>query len=194
MTRSAKPVAHPYRQLFAVALFIGLLLAALEFSGLRSNFSLNYLQQQILANQAIGLALFVLLFVLGNLLQIPGWIFLAAAVLTLGKTWGGLVTYLAASLSCIATFLSIRLIGGNALRQLNNRLAKRIFRHLDQHPVLSVVVLRLLFQTVPVLNYALAMSGIRFRQYLLGTLLGLPVPIALYCLLFDILASHLLGR
>jgi hypothetical protein len=30
--------------------------------------------------------------VLGNLVQIPGWIFLAAAVLTLGRFWGGLAT------------------------------------------------------------------------------------------------------
>jgi hypothetical protein len=29
------------------------------------------------------------------------------------------------------------------------------------------------------------MSGIRFRHYIFGTLLGLPVPIALYCLFFD---------
>jgi uncharacterized membrane protein YdjX (TVP38/TMEM64 family) len=48
-----------------------------------------------------------------------------------------------------------------------------------------------LFQTLPALNYALAMSGVRFRAYLLGTLLGLPLPIALYCLFFDALAQAL---
>jgi uncharacterized membrane protein YdjX (TVP38/TMEM64 family) len=44
---------------------------------------------------------------------------------------------------------------------------------------------------VPALNYALALSGVRFRTYLLGTLLGLPLPIALYCLFFDYLAMLL---
>lgn len=39
------------------------------------------------------------------------------------------------------------------------------------------------------LNFALAMSGIRFRAYLIGTLVGLPVPIAFYCIFFDILAT-----
>lgn len=187
-----KPLARPYRKLLAVALFIGLLFAAFELSGLRQHFSLEFLQQQILANKVTGLLLFVALFALGNLIQVPGWIFLAAAVLTLGKTWGGLATYIAACISCISTFLSIRLIGGDALRQLTNPLAIRIFRHLDQRPLLSVVALRTLFQTVPLLNYALAMSGIRFRNYLLGTLLGLPLPITLYCLLFDTLASRLI--
>ena len=52
----------------------------------------------------------------------------------------------------------------------------------------SVALLRLLFQTMPALNYALAMSGIRLRSYVLGTLLGLPLPIALYALFLQTLA------
>jgi uncharacterized membrane protein YdjX (TVP38/TMEM64 family) len=32
---------------------------------------------------------------------------------------------------------------------------------------------------------------VKFRQYLLGTLLGLPVPITLYCVFFDYLAKAL---
>ena len=48
-----------------------------------------------------------------------------------------------------------------------------------------------MFQTVPALNYTLALSGVPFRAYLIGTLLGLPLPIALYCLFFDYLARTL---
>ena len=82
-------------------------------------------------------------------------------------------------------------LGGDALRLLKNRVAVRILSKLDAHPITSVALLRVLFQTVPALNYALAMSGIRFRAYLVGTLVGLPVPIALYCIFFDILATTL---
>jgi uncharacterized membrane protein YdjX (TVP38/TMEM64 family) len=57
--------------------------------------------------------------------------------------------------------------------------------------VSSVALLRTLFQTAPALNYALAMSGIEFRRYLAGTLIGLPLPIALYCIFFDVLAAQL---
>jgi uncharacterized membrane protein YdjX (TVP38/TMEM64 family) len=32
---------------------------------------------------------------------------------------------------------------------------------------------------------------VKFRDYLTGTLLGLPLPIALYCLFFDCLARAL---
>lgn len=180
-----------YGRLVTVLLFLGLLLGTFELSGLRQHFSLEFLQQRILEHRISGLLIFIVLFALGNLVQIPGWLFLAAAVLTLGRSMGGLATYVAASISCVVTFLLIRMLGGDALRRLDGRIAERIFRHLDARPITSIVLLRVLFQTVPALNYALALSGVKFRNYLIGTLLGLPLPIAIYCLFFDYLARAL---
>ena len=179
-----------YQRLILVAVFLVLLFVIFELSGLRGQFTLKYLQQVILDNKASGLLIFVLVFSLGNLVQIPGWVFLAAAVLTLGKTMGGVATYVAACVSCVVTFLAIRFLGGSALRQLDNKFARRLLEHFDVHPIRSILILRILFQTVPALNYTLALSGARFRDYLIGTLLGLPVPIALYCLFFDYLPER----
>ena len=180
-----------HKRLLAVLLFLGLLLATFQFLGLREHFSLEFLKHRILENKISGLSIFVVLFSLGNFVQIPGWVFLAAAVLALGETFGGAATYIAASISCILTFLVIRAIGGNALRRLDNAIAVRIFKQLDARPITSIMMLRILFQTLPALNYALAMSGVKFRQYLVGTLLGLPLPIMLYCLFFEYLAKVL---
>jgi uncharacterized membrane protein YdjX (TVP38/TMEM64 family) len=180
-----------YKRLFGVIVFLALLFAIFEVSGLRDHFNLAFIRELILKHQIGGLILFVLLFSLGNLIHIPGLVFLAAAVITLDRLWGGVVTYAAAAISCGITFVIIRALGGDALRSLRNRVAVRILRELDAHPVGSVALLRVLFQTAPTLNYALAMSGIRFRDYTLGTLLGLPIPIALYCIFFDILATGL---
>ncbi|MCF8151289.1 MAG: VTT domain-containing protein [Sulfuritalea sp.] len=180
-----------YQRLIAVVLFLGVLFVAFEISGLREHFSLEFLRQRIDEHMVSGLLIFVLLFCLGNLIQVPGWIFLAAAVLALGKMWGGIATYIAACMSCIFTYLSIRWIGGAALRKLDNRIVRRLLGELDARPVRSILFLRILFQTVPALNYTLAMSGVGFREYLIGTLLGLPLPIALYCLFFDYLAMAL---
>lgn len=188
---SRKNVTSPFRRILTVALFLAVLLAIFQLSGLRDHFSLAFLRQTILDHQIGGLIIFILAFALGNLIQIPGWLFLAAAVLALGQVWGGLVTYIAASISCVISFLLIRSVGGDALRQLDNRIVSRTLEHLDARPIRSVLLARVMFQTLPALNYALAMSGVRFRTYLLGTLLGLPLPIALYCLFFDTLAQLL---
>jgi len=180
-----------YKRLLGVALFLAILFAIFQLSGLRDHFNLAFVRQLILQHRVGGLILFVLLFSLGNLIQIPGLVFLAAAVVTLDRFWGGVVTYVAAVISCALTFVIIRALGGDALRSLRNRVASRILRELDARPVASVALLRVLFQTAPALNYALGMSGIKFRNYLIGTLAGLPLPIALYCIFFDILAIGL---
>lgn len=180
-----------YQRLIAVALFLGVLWALFQLTGLRAHFNLQFLHDSFEQHKFGGLLLFTALFALGNLIQIPGWIFLAAAVLALGQWWGGLATYVAACVSCLFTFWLIRLLGGDSLRQLGGRLTARIFARLDAHPTQSVALLRLLFQTVPALNYALALSGVRFRSYLLGTLIGLPLPILLYTVFFDYLARLL---
>lgn len=180
-----------FRRLWLVLLFLVLLWATFQASGLASNFSLAFMQERFAQHRLGGLLIFIALFAAGNLIQIPGWVFLAAAVLALGPLWGGLATYLAACVTCVSTFWLIRLLGANALRELQGPLSRRIFAQLDAHPVRSVVLLRLVFQTVPALNYALALSGIRLRSYLWGTVLGLPLPIALYCLFFGTLARWL---
>ena len=178
---------YRYRRLLAVLLLLAVLFAVVHGTTLHDDFSLAFLRHQLADNQWSGLALFVLLFVIGNLVQIPGWLFLAAAVLILGRLGGAVVTYIAASTSCAFTFVTVRWVGGDAMRQINSPIATKLLTQLHAHPIRNIVLLRTLFQTLPALNYALAMSGIRFGPYMLATLLGLPLPIAVYCLFFDAL-------
>ena len=178
---------HP--RLWAAVAFTGLLLLAVELAGLRSNFNLAAVREAFLAHQVLGVLFFIALFSLGNLIHVPGLVFLAAAVLSLGKLSGGMVTYVAASVSCMVTFVVFRWIGGDALAQLRSPWARKTLKSLHARPVQSVFLLRTVMQTLPALNITLAMSGIRTRHYVIGTLLGLPLPIAVYCVFFDALAG-----
>ena len=69
-----------YNRLFLVIAFLALLLAVFHYSGMRGNFSYSYMHQKFIENKLTGLLLFIVLFAIGNLIQIPGWVFLAAAV------------------------------------------------------------------------------------------------------------------
>lgn len=179
-------------RLALVLLGLALVWALMHFSGLRSRLSFQMLHDAFEQHRLGGLAVFTAAFIVGNLIQLPGWLFLATAVLTLGPLWGGAATYMAACVSCVVTYGVLRGAGGDALRGVGGTLGTRIFARLDAHPVQSVFLLRLLFQTVPALNCALALSGLKFRDYLLGTVTGLPLPILLYCVFFDSLI-HWLG-
>lgn len=177
-----------YLRLVAVVLFLALLWAVFEWSGLRGHVTAAFLRERFEHDLFWGLVAYSGLFALGNLIQIPGMVFLAAAVLALGRLWGGLATYIAACLSCCVSFWVARWLGADALRELPGRLARRVLQRLDSHPVQSVAVLRLMFQTAPALNVALGLSGVRFRPYVAGTLIGLPLPILLLTLFFDSLS------
>jgi len=182
-----------WRRWLGLLLFVALLAALAYASGVREQISVPALQARLQQHPWSGLLIYLLLFCLGNLLHLPGWIFLAAAVLAFGRLQGGLATYMAANLSCLCTFVTLRLVGGNLGATLTSPLATRLLAQLQAHPVRNVLLLRTLFQTLPALNYALALSGLRLRHYVLGTLLGLPLPIAVYCVFFDLLIKSAHG-
>ena len=163
-----------------------------EFMGLRESISVFKIEEIFFQHPVRGVLLFCLIFSLGNLLYIPGWIFLAGAVLGLGKEWGGMVTYVAATVSCTVSFFLVFSIGGNALRSIEHKYARKLFSQLDDRPIFSISMLRLIFQTVPALNYALALSQVRFRHYLTGTIIGLPIPIFVYCYFFELIFDNVL--
>ncbi|MGM9485483.1 TVP38/TMEM64 family protein [Roseateles sp. NT4] len=184
------PVAssHSRWRWLAVLAFVALLWAAVEVTGLRQQISLQAVREGFDHHRVWGMVAFTAMFVLANLVHIPGGFFLAAAVLALGPVWGALTTYVAACIACTVTFVVVRALGADALRELDNRLARRLFARLDAHPVRSVVMLRTVFHSVPALNYTLALSGVKLRDYVIGTLLGLPLPILVITALFDTLA------
>ena len=55
----------------------------------------------------------------------------------------------------------------------------------------SIFILRSIFQTQPLLNYGLALSGISFRNHLIATVAALPLPIFIYCYFFEYVALSL---
>ena len=103
-------------------LLLVLLWAAFRMSGLDAHFSVQFLHDQFERHKLGGLLVFIGAFALGNLVQIPGWVFLASAVLALGRVWGGVATYVAACATCITTFWIIRLV---VLQRRWNRMLKR---------------------------------------------------------------------
>lgn len=175
----------PYLRLVSCLVFLALIFLALELSGLRSEFTILKIQLLFKDNLITGSFLFILAFSVGNIAGIPGWIFLAASIYALGKTNGYLVTTSAALVSSVVSFYLVRFIGQDSLRKIEHPMAIKLLSKLDKSPLKVNILLRILFQTLPPLNYSLALSGVAFKDYFLGALLGLPIPILIITLLFD---------
>ncbi len=120
----------------------------------------------------VGVALFVGAFVVGQLAQVPGHAFIAAAVLVWGWWLGAFASLAGAFLGALASFWFARKVGGD-VRRVRRPLLQRILAKIDAAPIATVVVARVMFMTAPPLAPALALSGLRHREHAVGSLIGL---------------------
>lgn len=126
-------------------------------------------------------------FMVGNLLQIPGMLFVVASILLYGKLVGGAVALVGGMLAVMTSFVVIRAVGGKALTKIDKPFVRKILDRLDERPVRTIVLLRLFTWMSPPVNAALALSRVRLRDYAVGSALGLMLPIAVSAMLFDTL-------
>jgi uncharacterized membrane protein YdjX (TVP38/TMEM64 family) len=141
---------------------------------------------------AAGVLLFLVAFAIGELLHVPGLVFVAAAVLTWGRVAGGAIAYAGALVSVSVSFAVVRGIGGKALAEVDWKAGRwrwvgKLMDQLERRPIATVTLLRLLLLIAPALNYALALSPVRFADYLIGSALGLALPVALAAVFFQYL-------
>lgn len=96
-----------------------------------------------------------------------------------------LIVALAGVGSVCFSFLIVHSIGGRALSEIERPFVRRTLSRLDERPIRTVVVLRLMLWLSPALNDSLALSDIRFRNYLIGSFLGLIPPIGGAAIFFE---------
>ena len=156
--------------------------------GLTEMVSIESLQVWMQAAGPLGVLGFVVAFAVGNLLSLPGLVFIIASLLAYGKVSGALVAMRGSLAALTLNFWMVRLVGGTPKSAPKGR-AARILGRLKDRPVGTVFLLRNFMLLSPPLNYALALSSIRYRDYMVGSTLGLLAPIGLYAVFLDRLVS-----
>lgn len=138
-----------------------------------------------------SLLLFAVLFAVGELIHIPGIVFVTAAVYSYGHVLGGILAYASSLFSVSIGFWVTRIVGGSAaLSQLAlPASAQRLLARAESTPVRSVAVLRLVGFLAPTLNSALALTRISYADYLLGSAVGLIAPMSLVVVLIESFVS-----
>ncbi len=169
--------------LLALALFV-----VAKAAGLTEQLSAEAIRDLATSAGFYGVLLFLGVFVAGNLFHVPGMPFVFAGVVGYGAVTGGVIALLGAVLAVTFTFVIVRWLGGKALDEVKSPLIRKALTHLDDRPLATVFVLRSLFQTSPALNYALAMSRVRLRDYVVGSAMGMTVPVIAVALFVEFLA------
>lgn len=137
--------------------------------------------------QSVGIAA-PLLFLLGHTLvtmaPVPRTVFTLAAGLLFGPVLGVVLSLVATVLSAVLAFGVVRRLAcGRVLSHLDHKVLRAVDARLCRRGWLPVALLRLI-PAVPfaVLNYCSALSSIRFRHYLVGTVGVVPGSVAVVVL------------
>ena len=131
-----------------------------------------------------GVVLFVAFFCLGELIHVPGIVFVGAAVFAYGPVWGYILSLLAGVSSVSVSFLLVRTVGGKVFTETDRPFIKRMMGQLETRPIRTVALIRVLFFLSPWINYVLGVTGLSFRHYFLGSIAGLTLPMLAATVLF----------
>lgn len=172
---------HRLRWTIRLALVLALLLllgAIGRASGVRRLLRVTVLRERIgglgAAAQLLGVCAFVCAFCVGELLQVPAPIFIMIAAVTWGRWLGALVAHVGALAAVVTSLLAVRLVGGERLgSRVPSRRLQRMLAELEHAPVRGVALIWACCWVVPYINYALALSPVTLREYVLGSALGL---------------------
>lgn len=177
--------AKPVLEILLVVLGLALKTLALPYinSDVLERFIAGF---NILAPLAFGI-----LSVLFVLIPLPMIIPIAAGSLAFGPLWGACYSLIGITAgSCVAFFVGRYFFGSTPFKPKASRV-KRIFDKargaIEQNGFLAMIGLRLVFFTNIVLNYAAGSTGIRFKEYLSGTFLGLVPKLLVFSYVFKAL-------
>mmetsp|Transcript_68707 Transcript_68707/g.163669 ORF Transcript_68707/g.163669 Transcript_68707/m.163669 type:complete len:254 (+) Transcript_68707:34-795(+) len=192
--RDHSPPRNPTRGRFRLVVAI-LLLATLFVVAKLSGATKLLHREQILRVMEdagpLGWLAYVVLFSAGELLHIPGIVFVIAAVFSYGRAIGALLAYCGSITSVSAGFWVTRaLSGGATLDTLKIRWVDRVLMRLEIAPVRTVAMLRLCFYLAPSFNQAMALTNVQFQHYFLGSAIGLVPMTLLVTLLLQTLIDH----
>lgn len=173
------------RRLLALGGAILLTVTAVRVSGVGRHLDAESLQATMRAAGPLGFVIFVAAFTVGVLAYLPGAIFVAAGVLAYGKLGGYLVNMVGGVTAVCASFGVARAIGGQPLGEVERPFLRRMLARIDERPIAWLAAIRLVTFISPPLNTALALSRVRFRDFALGSAIGLIVPMAVTTFALD---------
>lgn len=156
-------------------------------SGLLEALDVETLRETVLSYGWAGVAVFVVSFCVLNLLQVPAMLMIIVSIVAWGPLLGTGVGWTGAVFASCSTFLIGRFLGGTSLGGLKHPWARRLLEGLERRPIITLILLRSVFQAAAPLNLTLALTSLPFRSYLLGTALGLIPPVLFAALLTDLL-------
>lgn len=163
-------------RLASLVLFIITSILLVKYTALGAWLSLESMQYMVEQTGLWGILIFIALFVVSAIMNIPGTAFLLLAIMLFDYWQGAIFAYIGALLGAWATFVLGRTMGGKALTEIKNPTVKKLLAQVEVKPIRTLIVLRILVQFSPFVGYTLALTNIKQRQYMIGNVIGILIP------------------
>jgi uncharacterized membrane protein YdjX (TVP38/TMEM64 family) len=141
--------------------------------------------RQYLTSQQLGLFLesigiwaplmFVIIYVVGVCLFLPGTLLTAMGAAIFGPYWGFLYVWTGAMIGAGLAFLIGRYLGRDFAASLIGDKLKRFDDAIERNGFATVLYLRLMYFPFTPMNFGMGLTKVRFWDYLFGTALGILV-------------------
>lgn len=180
------------RRLLAVTVLLLLLVAAWHWTPLRQWLDTQTLIAgfTVLRENPLSPLLVMGAYLLGSLIAIPLSLLVVATLLVFGPVLGFCYALVGAELGAILTYGIGSLLGQDTVRSLAGSKLESVSRQLARQGLLAVAIVRLLpIAPFTVVNVVAGASHIRFRDFALGSVLGLAPGILALALFSDRLAA-----
>jgi uncharacterized membrane protein YdjX (TVP38/TMEM64 family) len=119
--------------------------------------------------------LFVIIYVVGVCLFLPGTLLTAMGAAIFGPYWGFLYVWTGAMIGAGLAFLIGRYLGRDFAASLIGDKLKRFDDAIERNGFATVLYLRLMYFPFTPMNFGMGLTKVRFWDYLLGTALGILV-------------------
>ncbi len=192
--KQAKPAGmRILRWTLLISLLLGMA-AAWRFTPLSDWLDVNALAQiaEQLQGSFIAPIAVVAGFVVGGFLMVPVTAMIVISVLVFDPVAGYLYALAGSFLSAVAVYAVGAVLGRNVVRQVAGERINEVSRQLARRGILTVLVVRVVpVAPFSVINLVAGASHIRFRDFTLGTLLGMAPGILGIALVTDRVAATL---
>lgn len=147
------------------------------------------------AHPFVSRLIYVAVYIVGTVLLLPGTVMSFVGAYLFGVWQGTLLTWIGATIGATLAFLVAKALGRDFVNQLLGGRLKALDERLSEHGFTGLLLIRL----VPVfpfngVNFGAGLTGIRLRDYVLGTALGILPGTFIYQYLFATLGRKVIDE
>ena len=173
--RQAATGRGPLIKAIALLLFIVAAVVTVRFTPVKDYLTREALGQVLESAGYWAPLLFILVYIAGICLFVPGTLLTTLGAAIFGAYWGFLYVWIGAMIGASAAFWIGRTLGREFAASLIGDRLQKYDEAIERNGFATVLYLRLIYFPFTPMNFGMGLTRVRFRDYLFGTGLGIIV-------------------